>query len=300
MASQPKTLTLLLIPLLICFLFASAQAATNVAVYWGQDSREGTLKEACDTGLYSYIILSYLTTSGRARTPVLNLAGHCNPFRGGCTRLSTQITDCQRKGIKIFLSLGGGVGSYSLSSKQDAKNAAEYLWNNYLGGYSTNRPLGRAVLDGIDFNIEVGGTDYYEVLARHLSKYGKSGKKVYLSAAPQCPYPDAHLEKALDTELFDYVWVQFYNNGRCQYSNGDVHKLLNSWNTWVSSIKGRTTKFFIGLPAAPAAARSGYIPPSTLKSRVLPEARRSWKYGGIMLWNRYYDKLNRYSRQVKY
>lgn len=134
-------------------------------------------------------------------------------------------------------------------------------------------------------------------MAKYLSEYSSKGKKVYLSAAPQCPYPDSHLRKALSTGLFDYVWVQFYNNQPCEYRSGDVTKLIKSWNTWVKSIKA--TKIFVGLPAARAAAGSGYIPPNILKSQVLPKVKKSTKYGGIMLWSRYYDKLNRYCAQVK-
>jgi chitinase len=56
-----------------------------------------------------------------------------------------------------------------------------------------------------------------------------------LSAAPQCPYLDAHLDSAIQTDLFDYVWVQFYNNPQCQYSNGNTANLVNAWNQWTSS-----------------------------------------------------------------
>ncbi|KAF3340088.1 hevamine-A-like protein [Carex littledalei] len=265
MASLLKNLSLILIPLLLGFLIASAQAG-SIAVYWGQDGREGTLKAACDTGNYAYVMLSFLITFGNGRTPVLNLAGHCNPSSGGCKSLTSAITSCQAKGIKVFLSLGGGVGSYTLSSTSDAQNVAQYLWNNYLGGTSSNRPLGSAVLDGIDFDIELGGTNYYDDLAKFLSAYSSRGKKVYLTGAPQCPYPDSHLGKALSSGLFDYVWA---------------------------------TKIFVGLPASSAAAGSGYIPPNILNSQVLPVVKSSPKYGGIMLWSRYYDGLNNYSGKVK-
>jgi chitinase len=173
---------------------------------------------------------------------------------------------------------------------------AQYLWKNYLGGTSNNRPLGSAVLDGIDFDIEIGGTGYYDNLAKELSAYSSKDKKVYLTAAPQCPYPDSHLGKALSTGLFDYVWIQFYNNRPCQYKTGDITQLTRSWNSWVSRIKA--TKFFVGLPAAPAAAGSGYIPPNILTGQILPAVKKSAKYGGVMLWNRYYDKQNNYSRQI--
>ncbi|XP_078151329.1 hevamine-A-like [Carex rostrata] len=296
MASLPKNFSLILIPLLLGFLIASAQAG-SIAVYWGQNGREGTLKATCDTGNYVYVMLSFLITFGNGRTPVLNLAGHCNPSSGGCKGLTSDITSCQSKGIKVFLSLGGGVGSYTLSSTSDAQKVAQYLWDNYLGGTSSNRPLGSAILDGIDFDIELGGTDYYDDLAKFLSAYSSRGKKVYLTGAPQCPYPDSHLGKALSTGLFDYVWVQFYNNQPCEYRSGDITKLTSSWNTWVSNIKA--TQIFVGLPASSAAAGSGYIPPNILMSQVLPVVKRSAKYGGIMLWSRYFDGLNNYSGQVK-
>jgi chitinase len=40
-----------------------------------------------------------------------------------------------------------------------------------------------------------GGTYlHWDDLARFLSAYSKQGKKVHLTAAPQCPYPDAWRE----------------------------------------------------------------------------------------------------------
>ncbi|KAK9672550.1 hypothetical protein RND81_12G107700 [Saponaria officinalis] len=96
----------------------------------------------------------------------------------------------------------------------------------------------------------------------------QSRKKVYLSAAPQCPFPDMHLSNAIDTGVFDFVWVQFYNNPKaaCQY-NGDTTQLLNSWTKWSSVNAGQV---FLGIPAAPNAASNGYIPPDVLISQVLP------------------------------
>ncbi|KAK1286631.1 hypothetical protein QJS10_CPB20g02108 [Acorus calamus] len=249
----------------------------GVAIYWGQDGREGTLDAACATGNYRYVNIAFLSAFGNG--------------------VSTGITACQSSGIKVMLSIGGGAGGYSLTSTANARQLADYLWNNYLGGSSSNRPLGPAVLDGIDFDIETGGSAHYDELAQFLSAYSKQGRKVYLTAAPQCPYPDASLGPALATGLFDYVWVQFYNNPPCQYSSGSVANLQSSWNKWTSSVSA--TKIFLGLPASTAAAGSGYIPPSTLTSQVLPIVQGSSKYGGIMLWNRYQDGLNGYSSAVK-
>ncbi|GLJ20986.1 hypothetical protein SUGI_0383570 [Cryptomeria japonica] len=229
----------------------------------------------------------------------LNLAGHCDPSSGGCKSLSTDIKSCQSSGVKVLLSLGGASGSYSIVSADDAQNVATYLWNNYLGGQSDNRPLGDAVLDGIDFDIEAT-TEHWDDLAKALSALSTSSKKVYLSASPQCPYPDSHLGTALQTGLFDYVWIQFYNNGQCEYANGDASNLVNSWNQWTTSVTTVETQgFFLGLPASSAAAGSGFIPAATLISNVLPQIKTSSKYGGLMLWNKYYDEQTGYSTAIK-
>ncbi|XP_072995763.1 acidic endochitinase-like [Typha latifolia] len=286
---------------LLISLFLSALAAVahggSIAVYWGQNGNEGTLSDACATGNYAYVILSFLTTFGNGQTPVLNLAGHCDPSSGGCTGLTSDIQSCQNSGVKVLLSLGGSSGSYSLSSSDDAQNVANYLWNSYLGGSSSSRPLGAAVLDGIDFDIESGSADHYNELAQFLSQFSSQGKKVYLTAAPQCPYPDAFLGPALQTGLFDNVWVQFYNNPPCQYSSGSVDNLSNAWSTWTSDVPA--ANIFLGLPASSDAAGSGYITPDDLTSKVLPVVKGSSKYGGVMLWNRFYDVQNGYSNAIR-
>ncbi|KAG2720467.1 hypothetical protein I3760_02G036800 [Carya illinoinensis] len=271
--------------------------ASGIAIYWGQNGNEGTLKETCATGNYEYVILAFLPTFGNGRTPMLNLAGHCDPCSNGCTGLSSDIKSCQAKGIKVLLSLGGGAGSYSLSSSEDARQVATYLWNNFLGGHSSSRPLGPAVLDGIDFDIKGGTDQHYDDLARYLSGYSNIGKKVYLSAAPQCPYPDAWIGNALKTGLFDFVWVQFYNNPTCQYTSGDVANLEDAWKIWVSDIPA--TKIFLGLPASPETAGSGYIPVPDLASKILPAIKVSAKYGGVMLWSKSYDDRSGYSTSIK-
>ncbi|KAF3441340.1 hypothetical protein FNV43_RR15254 [Rhamnella rubrinervis] len=271
--------------------------AGGIAIYWGQNGNEGTLAETCATNNYDFVIIAFLPTFGNGQTPMINLAGHCDPFTNGCTHLSSDIKSCQAKGIKVLLSIGGGAGSYYLASAEDARQVATYLWNNFLGGSSSSRPLGDAVLDGIDFDIEGGTNQHWDDLARYLSGYSQKGNKVYLSAAPQCPFPDAWVGGALKTGLFDYVWVQFYNNPPCQYSSGNINNLENAWKQWTSDIPA--TEIFLGLPAAPAAAGSGFIPVDDLTSKVLPAIKGSNKYGGVMLWSKYYDDQTKYSSSIK-
>ncbi|XP_062076117.1 hevamine-A-like [Humulus lupulus] len=295
MAIKSKLITSLLLGFSTLALLIHTSNAGGIAVYWGQASNEETLIKTCESGRYKYVIIAFLNKFGNGQTPELNLASHCNPAGGGCQVASNGIKACQKKGIKVLLSIGGGIGKYTLTSTADAKKVADYLWNNFLGGKSNSRPLGDAVLDGIDFDIELGNTQHYDDLAKALKAHST---KVLLSAAPQCPFPDRFVGEALKAVTFDYVWIQFYNNAPCQYNadTGSVKNLLDSWAEWNRKLKAK--KIFMGLPAAKKAAGSGYIPPSVLKEKVLPIIKKSPKYGGIMLWNKFYDLQNKYSHAI--
>ncbi|GLJ32421.1 hypothetical protein SUGI_0652380 [Cryptomeria japonica] len=237
-------------------------------------------------------IVSYGDDDGIVSNEAICSRKHRNLLGTECG-LSSDIKACQSRGVKVLLSLGGGAGSYYLSSDADAKNVASYLWDNYLGGHSDSRPLGDAVLDGIDLDIEGGTTEHWGSLAKYIKGYG-GGNKVYVTAAPQCPFPDAYLGTALMTGLFDYVWVQFYDNSPCQYG-GDF---LDAWKQWTSSLPSNA-QIYLGLPASSAAAGTGYVPSPTLISDVLPQIRTSSNYGGVMLWSRYYDLQNGYGSDIK-
>ncbi|PWA49957.1 Glycoside hydrolase, catalytic domain-containing protein [Artemisia annua] len=269
----------------------------GIAIYWGQNGNEGTLEATCATGKFPYVNVAFLNVFGNGSTPSLNLAGHCDPASGGCVTLSSQIRSCQKQGVKLMLAIGGGIGTYSLSSKLDAHNVSLYLWNAFLGGKSRSvfRPLGDASLDGIDFDIESGSSQFYDDLVRFLKSY-RGGRKVYVTGAPQCPFPDRLMGSALNTGLFDYVWIQFYNNPPCQYTPGNTANLINSWNLWTRSIRAK--KIFLGLPAATQAAGSGFIPADVLTSQILPIIRKSPKYGGVMLWSKFWDDQSGYSSSI--
>ncbi|KAJ1376368.1 Tyrosine-protein kinase, catalytic domain [Sesbania bispinosa] len=289
-------LTFLILPVIE----KSNAESEDIAIYWGQNDDEGSLTETCATGKYSYVIIAFLNKFGNGKTPEINLASHCDPASNGCTTLSTDIRNCQLQGIKVFLSIGGADGDYNLASSDDAKNVSDYLWNNFLGGgtgSSSSRPLGDVILDGIDFDIENSTGQHWEVLAHDLKSRSTSTQVVYLSAAPQCPFPDGELGIALDTGIFDYVWIQFYNNPDCEYTQSNVNNFLNSWNQWTTSLK--VGKVFLGLPASPAAASTGYVTADLLACDILPVINKSPNYGGVMLWTTYYDKQSEYSTHIK-
>ncbi|WVZ72460.1 hypothetical protein U9M48_020916 [Paspalum notatum var. saurae] len=279
---------------------ASSATVNSISIYWGQNVYEGSLAKACRTGRYAMVLMAFLSVFGSGQTPALNFAGHCNPSSGDCADLRYDIIDCQSMGVKVLLSLGGGAGSYGLSSTSDAEGLATYLWDNFLGGSGKTslRPFGDAVLDGIDLDITNSSSSHYDDLAHNLTslyKGDKGGRRYLLTAAPQCPYPDASLGPALATGLFDHVWVQFYNNPSCQYDPGNVGNLKSAWDQWAQALPSASV--FLGLPASSDAAESGYIDPQVLVSQVLPVVNRSTNYGGIMLWSRLYDEASGYSMQ---
>ncbi|GJN37188.1 hypothetical protein PR202_gb26116 [Eleusine coracana subsp. coracana] len=283
-----------------CVLYSFIGTATatgktgKITVYWGQNTNEGSLRQTCETRLYSTVIISFLTDFGSGNYK-LNLAGH------SLSEVGPDVDYCQSRKIQVLLAIGGSKGTYSLASQGDAKPVAEYLWRMYLGGRPMprqKRPFDSAVLDGIDFDIEKGSSQYYDDLARYLKAYSSGNKKVWITAAPQCPYPDRWLEGALKIGILDRVHVQFYNNPACSYGAGNEKAFTRAWNTWTKSLPAGSS-IYLGLPASPRAARSGYVPPAMLTSTVLPIVQNSAKYGGIMLWNRYWDLQNGYAKDVK-
>ncbi|XP_071904297.1 acidic endochitinase-like [Coffea arabica] len=259
----------------------------GIATYWGQNTTEGSLVDTCRKGIYDYVNIAFLINYGGGQTPQLNIAGH--------SLNSSEIETCQGLGIKVFLSLGGAA---NLSSSDDAQQVASYIWNEFLGGNeSDSRPLGNAVLDGVDFHIQAGKADYLADLVQALSEYNTPERKlVYLSAAPECFIPDYFLDAAIKTGHFDYVWVEFFDNPPCEYTPGNTSALFNSWDRW-ASYTGINT-LFLGVPADPAVSPSGgYIPPQVLIDEVLPFVQNYSSYGGVMVWDHAHD-LN-YSETIR-
>ncbi len=66
--------------------------------------------------------------------------------------MASDIKTCQAAGKIITLSLGGATGAATFSSDAQAETFAETVWNLFLGGSSSTRPFGDAVLDGYAFS----------------------------------------------------------------------------------------------------------------------------------------------------
>ncbi|XP_014492638.1 acidic endochitinase-like [Vigna radiata var. radiata] len=296
MASQRLTLIIFLLSL-FKLSSSSLNNAAGITVYWGQNSEESDLLSTCETGNYKIVILAFLNQFGGGKTPAWDFGGHCDKGSGKkCTELESQIKYCQKKRIKVFLSIGGNLGNsdYSLNSPEEAKEVAKYIFNNFLSG--KYGPLGSVKLDGIDFFIQKT-EDYWDNLVKELDSLRPTISHPFsLSAAPSClTYPIPFLGKAIATKLFDYVFVRFYDKSSCSYVSG-TNALLDSWDKWVDLVASPNL-LFVGLPASPDAGE-GYIPPEILIGEVLPYAKLASNYGGVMLWDRYRDAKTRYSDKI--
>jgi len=88
---------------------ALAKQTNQVTVFWGQNKDEGSLQEACDTRLYTTVIISFYSVFGHGRYWG-DLSGH------QLRAVGADIKHCQSKGILLLLSIGGPGAAYSLPS----------------------------------------------------------------------------------------------------------------------------------------------------------------------------------------
>lgn len=229
----------------------------------------------------------------------------------------------------MTLSLGGATGGAGFQSDSQASTFADNVWNLFMGGSSSTRPFGDAVLDGIDLDIEGGGSncksfdernlpwlltflsssllDYGTFLTKLRSYFSKANKKYYVTAAPQCVYPDANLGATISQNSIDAIYVQFCKSA---YPSGSRHFWaltyylidnnpcgLQTWGTsgwnygvwdyWAKNISpNKDIKVYIGAPASPTAAGGGYVPVNTLSTIALSTRQSFPSFGGVMFWGK--------------
>jgi chitinase len=118
-----------------------------------------------------------------------------------------------------------------------------------------------------------------------------TGKKYYLTAAPQCPYPDAADGPMLAGAVyFDAIFIQFYNNycGSGAYVPGAASQNnfnFATWDNWAKTVSlNPNVKILLGIPGAPTAAGSGYVTGSQLAS-VIAYSKSFSSFGGVMIWD---------------
>ncbi|KAH7929211.1 glycoside hydrolase, partial [Leucogyrophana mollusca] len=274
--------------------------------YWGQDAYGGSnpnnpagyqqpISYYCQDDTINTIPIAFLYEFyAQGGLPAIDLANTCNSgvFPGtqllNCSFLAADIEYCQNAGKTVTISLGGATGAVGFTSDTQAAAYAHTIWNLFLGGSSSTRPFGGAVLDGIDMDIEGGSqTGFVSFLNELRTLMNGGNKNLFHLTAPQCPYPDAYIGATLNQVKFDAVYVQFYNNycGLNQYSNPNDWN-FGTWDNWAKTVSPNpNVKVYIGAPASSTAAGSGYVSASTIKTILQQTKSKYSSFGGAMLWD---------------
>ena len=174
---------------------------------------------------------------------------------------------------------------------------AEKIWNMFGGGWAYYRPFGEAVIDGFDLNLEYGSGAGYEQFAWRLRQLmdgdqAKTGKEWILTAAPQCPHPDSHIDNSIKGTAFDAIFVQFYNNPACQANTWALGKEQTSgksfnfgqWHNFATTTaRNKKMKVFLTLPLA-GEIGTGYVS-RTVAAKIIGDLKRYSSFGGFAGWD---------------
>ncbi|KND89903.1 Endochitinase A1 [Tolypocladium ophioglossoides CBS 100239] len=283
--------------------------------YWGQHPGHD-LRTFCDSGI-EYATVGFVNLSpehdpSKADYPGINFSSHCwgtsfpdvdgNPSKllNHCASLMTDIPYCQSRGVKVILSIGGEYSTtdnnYAVSTEQNGEYFADFLYNAF-GPYNKNwngprpfdpSPLVHVAVDGYDFDIEAK-LDNKPYIAM-INKFRALDKSVLITGGPQCPTSDNffQMKEMIHEAAFDALFIQFYNNKVCEYDSGSTPGDSFNYDEWVNIVaeshKSKNAKLFIGLPASPAAAGSGYIEPEKVKHLICKHKDKK-NFGGISLWD---------------
>ncbi|KAG6820489.1 hypothetical protein H0H93_016551 [Arthromyces matolae] len=274
--------------------------------YYGQNSYGAThpntlayqksLSAYCQDDTINIIPLAFLHVFfSDGGLPEINLANACNSDNGNvfpgtnlakCPQLTDDIKGCQARGKIVTLSLGGATGQTRFSSDGQARAFAQTVWNLFLGGSSDTRPFGDAVLDGIDLDIESGNGTGMTAFVRKLRSLAKNASKTYyITAAPQCPFPDAYVGSAISAVGFDAIFVQYNNYCGLNHYNDPSDWDFGVWDDAKNSSPNKNVKIYIGAPAAQSAAGTGYVSAATLGNIAKQTRSKYSSFGGIMLWD---------------
>jgi chitinase len=289
----------------------SPSSSSNVAIYWGQNSYNqgsGSLAQQrlsyyCANTELDIIPLAFLVTIANPELNFANAGNNCTAISGSnlfyCPQLEADIAECQTTyGKTILLSVGGATYSEGgFSSSTAAITAANNIWSifgPYSASSSSPRPFGQSVINGFDFDFEstVSNMPAFGQQLRSLmnADAATSGKQWLLTAAPQCPYPDAADGPMLaGTVYFDIVWVQFYNNycGINSFTVGSSTQNnfnFNTWDNWAKTVSlNPNVKIMLGIPGNTGAG-AGYESGSTLAA-VISYSKSFSSFGGVMIWD---------------
>ncbi|KAJ2480122.1 Chitinase 2 [Coemansia sp. RSA 2131] len=287
-------------------LYATAQrfninCNSNMVMYWGQNSHavgnpnenQLPLDEYCDKNTGDVLVLSFLSefNADRLHPPTINFANSCvtsfdNSTLLHCSNIGKAVKKCQKQGKVVLLSLGGASGAYGFADDVQAERYADQIWDMFLGGSADRRPFDGSVLDGIDLDIEGGSSvGYVRFVQRLRERFTEvPNRRFYVTAAPQCPYPDFYAGPILDNAYLDMVFVQFYNN-YCGLDHPNWYN-FEQWHEWATTVSAnKDVRVYMGVPGSPSAASTGHVPPDRLEEIVNATRSKFSSFGGMMVWD---------------
>jgi len=288
-----------------------AGSKSNVAVYWGQNSfGQGSgpnvqerLAHYCQNTDIDIIPIAFLNGLAPPEINFSNASDNCttfpeDPSLQDCPQIGEDIATCQEAGKTIILSMGGATYSGGgFTSEEDATAAAQNLWAMFgpeQEGSDVLRPFGSASVDGFDYDFESATTNMVPFgveLRRLMDEATAAGDKpYYITAAPQCPFPDEANNEALDGGVFfDFIMIQFYNNfcGINSFVPGQEEQAtfnVQTWDDWAASTSlNPDVKIMLGVPANQGAG-GGYTEGEALASAIEWSGRFT-SFGGVMMWD---------------
>ncbi|KAH8174676.1 glycosyl hydrolases family 18 domain-containing protein [Sarocladium implicatum] len=307
--SQLSTVIGSLMALPLALAAYSPSATDNIAVYWGQNSygkgsgelAQQRLAHYCANTDIDVIPVAFLNGISPPITNFANAGDNCTAFESNprllrCPQLEQDIKECQDKyGKTILLSIGGATyGQGGWPTIDEAEEAADMVWEMFGPvdqSSSVERPFGKAVVDGFDFD--------FEAYVRNIVPFGRRlrtlmdscvEKPFYLTSAPQCVYPDAANGPALAGEVFfDFIMIQFYNN-YCGINNfREEQQSQNAfnfdvWDMWARNVSANPdVKLLLGIPANTGGG-AGYTSGSKLAAAI-EYSKDFSSFGGVMLWD---------------
>lgn len=114
-----------------------------------------------------------------------------------------------------------------------------------------------------------------------------------MSAAPQCPRPDASIPLSSMQNDIDFTWVQFYDNTPCNIGSGGFLQSVQAWSEDLSS--GTFTnvgngvsspRLYVGGFSYSPGYGSGYLPIDQFDSAIEQVKQLNLpNFGGVMLWD---------------
>ncbi|KAI3397667.1 hypothetical protein diail_10538 [Diaporthe ilicicola] len=282
---------------------------TTVATFFGQSTEPGDLSGVCADDNFDIVILAFITS---LNPPKLNMGkdtgspsdaqkkqagwelfdGTVAPENG--KSIADQISGCQEKGKKVMISFGGDsrFSNATFSSADEATEAADQVWNLYLGGTDSTdlRPFGdKITLDGLDLDNESGNGKFYKEFVTEIrNKMETDSSRTYLmSAEPMCAFFDQSESSIPDSVLpmLDFVNVQFYNNEAQGIGGSDFNKALQGWAKKFAAASP-SPKLFLGVPGGEGAASTNIQSADEIKKTITSVKNMNITgFGGVGIWD---------------